>query len=64
MNTGAEAETALKAARRGHTMLKELSQIKQKSLHLMVTSMVEQWRQFHYLQKQNTTWLWSVIRWI
>lgn len=55
MNTGAEAvETALKAARRGHTMLKELSQIKQKSLHLMVTSMVEQWRQFHYLQKQNT----------
>ncbi len=32
-------------------MLKELSQIKQKSLHLMVTSMVEQWRQFHYLQK-------------
>ncbi|CAC8903178.1 Ornithine aminotransferase [Staphylococcus aureus] len=55
MNTGAEAvETALKAARRWATMLKELSQIKQKSLHLMVTSMVEQWRQFHYLQKQNT----------
>lgn len=55
MNTGAEAvETALKAARRWAYDVKELSQIKQKSLHLMVTSMVEQWRQFHYLQKQNT----------